>query len=337
MNDQILGALSDGTYRARWLREVLRTSQITESVKLLLISMGIEEMDPSGVVSVPRKLLAVRIGRGQSRVSERLQEAVDRGFLARVSAGKKSSTAVYAAAIKGAVCADPSDDGKGPAIRTETDEVEVGSEQADPIASEKGPDSRTGTIFRSDLQDAVNGPAIRTRTSFGSDLQDAEEGETVRIAGPNDSIKGPAIQDAKVEGGTGEEVELPSETTEENFFLGEAAAKRKPRAKRAVVPKIPIPPDYVPNDALIAWAREACPLVDIETQTLAFIEHFTAEPGEKPELRPGWDRSWKQWVIRQQGWLKERQGNVRQLRPTGTNGYQPYRNPNDQSVYNESL
>lgn len=318
MNDQTLNGLSDGTYRARWLREVLRTAQITESVKVMLLALGIEEMDPSGLVSVPREELAVRIGRGKARVSERIQGAVDHGFLVRVSAGKKGNTAVYAAALKGTACADLSEEDKGPAIRTESEH------------------------FGSGLQDALadsKGPAIRTETMFGSGLQDALEPDGVRTGGPNGQIKGPAIRVAKVEGVKGEEVELPTETTEEDFFIGEAAssAKRKPRAKRAPVPKIPVPANFAPDEAMRVWAREKCPQVDIEIQTAMFIEHFTAEPGETPEKRPGWGRTWKQWMLRQQGWLKERQGNVRQLRPTGTGGHTPYRNPADQSVYNEDF
>lgn len=318
MNDQILNGLSDGTYRARWLREVLRTVQITESVKLMLLALGIEEMDPSGLVSVPREKLAVRIGRGKARVSERITGAVDQGFLVRVSAGKKGNTAVYAAAIKGSVCADLSDGANGPAIRTESEH------------------------FGSGLQDALpdeNGPAIRTETMFGSDLQDALDGDEVRAVGPNGPKKGPAIRGAKVEGGTGEEVELPSDTEEENFFIGEAAssAKSKPRAKRAPASKIPLPADFAPDDAMREWARQKCPHVDIDTQTDMFIEHFTPEPGEPPEKRPGWSRSWKRWMLRQQSWHKERQSNVRQLRPTGTGSHQPYRNPKDQNVYFEEL
>ncbi|MFI6296792.1 hypothetical protein ACIBEJ_34745 [Nonomuraea sp. NPDC050790] len=334
-DDETLNCLSDGTFRAHWLREVLRASRITEAVKVLLISMGVEEMDPSGLVSVPREELAVRIGRGKSRVSERIQFAVDLGYLARVSAGKKSNTAVYAAAVNGSVCADLMQDGKGPAIRTETEQE--GSGYPDPSDVGKGPDSRTRTIFGSDPQDAINGPAIRTRTSFGSDPQDALEGERVRIAGPNDPIKGPAIRVAKVEGGTGENSSPPSETTEEDFFIGDESATRKPRAKRKSAPKIPLPADFAPDAAMIAWARDACPLVDLETQSKAFVAHFTPEPGEKPEVRPGWSRSWKQWMLRQQGWAKQRQSNVHHLRPTGTGGHTPYRNPTDQSVYFEDL
>ncbi|HEY9410992.1 MAG TPA: hypothetical protein VIP77_15545 [Jiangellaceae bacterium] len=318
MNDQLLNGLSDGTYRAHWLREVLRTAQITESVKVMLLALGIEEMDPSGLVSVPREELAVRIGRGKARVSERITAAVDMGFLVRVSAGKKGNTAVYAAAVKGSVCTDLSEDGKGPAIRTESEHF--GSDPQDALPDEKG-------------------PAIRTETMFGSGLQDALEGDEVRVGGPNDPKKGPDSRGAKVEGSKGEDVDLPSDTEEENFFIGEAAsqAKRKPRAKPAPTPKIPLPPDFTPDAAMIAWAQETCPLVDIETQTVAFIARFTPEDGEKPVKRPGWVRTWKQWMIRQQGWHKERQSNVRQLRPTGTGSHTPYRNPNDQSVYFEDL
>lgn len=320
MNDETLNCLSDGTFRARWLREVFRTAQITESVKLLLISMGVGEMDPTGRVSVPRVDLAVRIGRAPARVSERITEAIEKGFLVRLSAGKKSNTAVYAAAIKGSACPDliweDSDPGKGPAIRTESEH------------------------FGSDLQDALaesKGPATRTETMFGSDLQDALESDTVRTAGPNDQIKGPAKRYAKVVGGLGEEV--PHTPEDEDFLKVEEAAPRrktKARPKRASPPKIPVPPDFAPDEAMRAWAREKCPLVDVDLQTELFIAHFTPEPGEEPEKRPGWGRSWKRWMLRQQGWARDRPSNVRQLRPTGTNGHVPYRNP-DPSAYYEDL
>jgi hypothetical protein len=174
---------------------------------------------------------------------------------------------------------------------------------------------------------------------FGSDLQDALASNEVRIAGPNGLIKGPTIRDAKVEGFKGEALPDLSEDEEEDFLLNEEenASATKARKTRARTPKIPIPPDYAPSATLIAWARTTCPLVDIETQTVAFIDHFTPDQGEQPVKRPGWDRSWKQWMLRQQGWAKERQSNVHQLRPTGTGGYVPYRNPTDQSVYFEDL
>lgn len=327
MNDQSLNSLSDGTYRARWLREVLRASQITESVKLMLISMGIEEMDPSGVVSVPREDLAARIGRGKSRVSERIQEAVDRGFLARLSAGKKSSTAVYAAAVSGSVCTDLIEDvafGKGPVSRTVSEEV--GSGQSDPNVAEKGPDSRTGTIFGSDLQDAEKGPDSRTRTSFGSDLQDAIEDDEVRVSGPNDPGKGPAIRAANVVEGTGEEVDPPSESSEEDFFKLDGVGSQATPAKR----KTPVPRDIAITPDMRAWAAEKTPLVvDLEFETEQFVDHWTS----KRELRADWVATWRTWMRNQQKWTAARQqpkgqsgnGSGSQVPPRGKPRQNPFR------------
>ena len=65
--------------------------------------------------------------------------------------------------------------------------------------------------------------------------------------------------------------------------------------------------------------------------------HFTEEGTE----RPGWDRSWKSWMLRQQDWTKQRQeqrqDNVTVLRPTGTGGHTPFQNVEDQSVYKRKL
>lgn len=319
MNDETLNGLTDGTFRARWLREVFRTVHITESVKVMLFALAIEEMDAAGRVSVPREELAVRIGRGKSRVSERVQEAVNQGFLVRVSAGKKRSTAVYAAAIKGSACADPNpepeDLGKGPAIRTESEHFGSGLQDAEPEA--KGPAERTGTMF-------------------GSGLQDAKNSDEVRLAGPNDPKKGPPMRAAKV-GGVRGEVELLPDSTNDDFLKTEDAASRpasqKPkRAKRATPPKIPLPVDFAPDDEMRVWARDKCPLVDIDTQTELFIAHFTPEPGEPPVKRPGWGRSWKTWMLRQQGWAKDRPSNVRVLRPTGTTSTGITRSTTDERV-----
>ncbi|MEU8270158.1 hypothetical protein AB0B89_23740 [Sphaerisporangium sp. NPDC049002] len=321
MDDDTLNGLTDGTFRARWIREVLRSPQITESIKVLLVSMAIEEMDAAGRVSVPREDLATRIGRGKARISERLQEAVDRGFLVRVSAGKRGSTAVYAGVVNGSACADPIESGKGPATRTESSEQ--GPATRTLTEGEKGPDTRTRTKFGSGLQDAIG----ENRTKFGSGLQDAIDQPNavqVRVAGPNDEKKGPHTRAAKVEGSKGE-VELPPDSADEDFLKTEDAASRRASrsskpAKRAKTPKIPLPPDFAPDEAMLAWARENCPLVDIDGQTAEFKLHFTAEGDEKPEERPGWSRSWKAWMLRHQGWTKERTSNVRQLRPTGTVG-----------------
>jgi hypothetical protein len=323
--NEILKGLSDGTFRAHWANEVLRTPLVTESIKLLLMSIAIEDMDEAGVFSVPREMLAVRVGRGKARISERLQTAVDAGLLVRVSEGKRGSTAVYAAAIKGSACSDLN---QGPLTRTQSDEE--GSAYPDP----------------NDRTEQSLGPIHRTHSTEQNKVWVRSTGrypdDEVRTAGPNAPEKGPHKRDANVEGGTGGSSSPEDSTEDGTLFGGEDAASRrtseKPkRAKRATVPKIPLPPDFAPDAEMRAWARENCPLVDIDVQTKAFIVRFTPEPGEKPVTRPGWGRSWKAWMVRQQGWAQERLSNVRHLRPTGTDGYRPYRNPTDQSVYHEDL
>ena len=52
VNDDVIGGLHDGTYRARWLRTVIKTAQITDSIRVLLMTLALH-MDASGRVSVP--------------------------------------------------------------------------------------------------------------------------------------------------------------------------------------------------------------------------------------------------------------------------------------------
>ncbi len=101
MNSETLGGLlHDGTYRARWLREVLRTPQVTDSVRVLLITLALY-MDATGRVSVPREDLAGLLGRNTRKVADKVKIAMDSGFLIQTARGQKHQTAVYQAAISG--------------------------------------------------------------------------------------------------------------------------------------------------------------------------------------------------------------------------------------------
>ncbi len=315
MNDDILNGLCDGTYRARWLREVLRSPQITESIKLLLIALAVGEMDAAGRVSVPREELATRIGRGKARISERLQEAVQRGFLVRASSGKKGNTAVYLAALDGSACADPIGDVeepvKGPLTRTEND-------------GGKGPTTRTRTKFGSGLTDALkddqNNVSVRTDGRFDPD--------SVRVGGPKDEKKGPPTRAAKVVESVRGEV-LEDSTGEGLLDIGEDAASRptpKPpkRAKKPAVPKTSIPADFALTDEMRQWAAEKCPRVDIEIETQLFVRHFLDHPEIK---RPGWLRSWEAWMLRQVKWDKERPA-----QPAAPGARRPARNAAEQRL-----
>ena len=105
MNDEQAGLLSDGTYRAHWLRAVIRATHIPESVRVLLMTLALH-MDASGRVSVPREVLAALLGRNERKVAERVKGALESGLLVRTVRGQKHRVAVYQAAI-GGVIPDP--------------------------------------------------------------------------------------------------------------------------------------------------------------------------------------------------------------------------------------
>lgn len=86
--------------RARWVAEVYRTALVTDSTKLLLVLLA-EDMREDGYVSVPREVLAKRLGRNERKVSARLESAVTARLLDRVVRGNRGRTAVYRALLPG--------------------------------------------------------------------------------------------------------------------------------------------------------------------------------------------------------------------------------------------
>ncbi len=87
-----------GTLRDRWRREVLRTSAVTDSCKLLLVVMA-DEMNADGYISITRPELCRRLDRSDRRIAERIQQAVEARLLDRVQRGQKGRTAVYRAML----------------------------------------------------------------------------------------------------------------------------------------------------------------------------------------------------------------------------------------------
>ena len=78
-----------------WQRAVFR-SPISANVRLLLMYLSEHMREHDKHVSVPRKKIATALGWSETRVSERITEAVKHDFLTPVSAGHKGHTAVYA-------------------------------------------------------------------------------------------------------------------------------------------------------------------------------------------------------------------------------------------------
>lgn len=91
--------------RTRWRAHILRTSGITDSVRVLMLLLA-DHMSEDGRVSVPRSHLAQQLGRSERRINERMSAAVEAGKLGRVERGRVGRTATYIALLPGAEGAD---------------------------------------------------------------------------------------------------------------------------------------------------------------------------------------------------------------------------------------
>jgi len=65
--------------------------------------------------------------------------------------------------------------------------------------------------------------------------------------------------------------------------------------------------DFQPNQANLEWAATDAPDVDLQRETAALIDHFASLPGQKG-IKTDWQRTWRNWIRRQQGWINDRNG-----------------------------
>ncbi len=91
--------MSRRTVREAWLAEVRRSPEIGDGCRVLLLTMAAEGMTEKGYTSIPRARLAELLDRHPQRITERIGEAIKKGFLVRVGDGKayQGKTAQYAA------------------------------------------------------------------------------------------------------------------------------------------------------------------------------------------------------------------------------------------------
>jgi hypothetical protein len=87
-------------FRDRWRAEVIRSTTIPDSTKVLLIVLA-DTMTDAGMVSVPRTALAKALNRSPKRVTERIKLAHEAGYLDTVRSGKPGRTAEYQAVLPG--------------------------------------------------------------------------------------------------------------------------------------------------------------------------------------------------------------------------------------------
>ena len=52
---------------------------------------------------------------------------------------------------------------------------------------------------------------------------------------------------------------------------------------------------FVVTDEMAKWAKDKHPLVDIDTQTDAFIDYWTSQPGQKG-VKSDWVATWRNWI-----------------------------------------
>lgn len=94
--------MNRGNLRDRWKREVLCTPLVSDSVRVLLLTLA-DDMREDGYVSVPRSELVKRLGKRDRLIAERMKLAVEARLLDRVQRGQKGRTAVYRAMVPGTV------------------------------------------------------------------------------------------------------------------------------------------------------------------------------------------------------------------------------------------
>ncbi|RYC14564.1 hypothetical protein [Nocardioides zhouii] len=77
-----------------WRRAVYRSTTLTDRTKVLLLFLA-DHMGQDRRVSIPRHKIAAGLGRSERRITERITEAHDSGWLWTQVRGQKGITAVY--------------------------------------------------------------------------------------------------------------------------------------------------------------------------------------------------------------------------------------------------
>jgi hypothetical protein len=114
---------------------------------------------------------------------------------------------------------------------------------------------------------------------------------------------------------------------------GEQAASRPPRPTPEGDTPSPIDVDaFKVTDSMRAWALKTFgPGLDLDYETAQFVDHFRAN-GTR---RPNWPAEWQKWIRRSAKFAAERAARPPLRAVSG--GWQPFKNPENQDVYDEPL
>jgi len=79
----------------KWAKEVSRTPLLQTTTKVLLLGLYVDGIDADWKISIPRAVMADRMGVSTRQVNTRIADAVRAGFLRQEIHGWKGTTAVY--------------------------------------------------------------------------------------------------------------------------------------------------------------------------------------------------------------------------------------------------
>lgn len=166
--------------------------------------------------------------------------------------------------------------------------------------------------------------------------------ESVPVRNPNRYGKKTPRGADSVPGGSGIRTGRGSESVPHNAVNAENTGTTQRGERADSRPSHSAPEDDTPSpidvdgfeitDVMRGWAlRTFGPGLDLDYETAQFVDHFRAQNTR----RPNWPAEWQKWIRRSAKFASER-ANRPPLRAV-SGGYQPYRNPTDQSVYDEDL
>ena len=293
-DDEQAGLLGDGTYRAHWLRVVMRSPQMNDALRVLLMTLALH-MDADGRVSVPREVLSALLNRSDRKMADKFRIALESGFLIQIARGQKHQTAVYMAAVGGeALSLTPYGHAEPSQLRV-TDRGQAEHSQGDGY---KHPENESGTAFQDSQGDGYKHPE-----NLEPHLSMTPEGHAEGAV--SDSQHDPRGSSQGYKGsGVVEVFDLEDSEGSGSLFDVKREQQSKPaKTKKAPQRQTPVPKDFAVTAEMKAWAAAKTPLVvDLEFETEQFVDHWTA----KRELRADWLATWRTWMRNQQKWTAAR-------------------------------
>jgi hypothetical protein len=166
--------------REHWITEVLR-SDLNNSVKLILVALG-RQMDEKGRVRYPRERLAADVGlKTVQRVTDRIKEAKDAGYLIADGGGINGTVAQYYASLPATPLRGTSSTGRGNGSRGTRNGVPEPADLGGPGTPSRGGIRARGTYKNRDSEPAPVGSRVEREHSLNSKAAVTGEWAATRV------------------------------------------------------------------------------------------------------------------------------------------------------------